>query len=301
MKNKINQEINKALKFENFPTNWSEKIMSVLIKLQNSELWEEIYLQSYLLDKNKVLSLKENVNLALANIYIWLAYSFYDKVLDDKKVSNLPMANILFSLALKKYYSLDKPSNWHTSLSKVFFLMEEANDWEINNIQQIKKFTKISCPSLHNHLNSSRFKSLAHCLPTLYLSCKENKNTAYLDNVISLFSSILLIRQIQDDLHDVEEDFKANRLNIAINFCLQISNKEIKNIDKLKNLLSLSQKNIIFLAQKENQKSKLIIKKTDFSNTDNYLQEIIKQQETEIETTLKNQKNIDLVINYFKK
>ncbi|MCF7820122.1 MAG: hypothetical protein K9M44_01475 [Candidatus Pacebacteria bacterium] len=302
MKEKILQTINQSLNFSALNKDWQNTINLKLEKIKSSSLWQEISLQAWLLDDKQILNLQENLYLSLGNIYIWLAYTLYDQVLDNQQIHHLPLANFLLSQSLKNYYSVNLSLTWQNILEKVILKMETANYWEIENCQKIKEFHSPKIPALSDHLNSSRYKSLAHCLPAIYLLLKYQSSSREeeINEIIALFSSLLLVRQIQDDLHDLEVDFSNRSLNLAIHFCLETSSKEIKSIKELKIQLYLTQTEIIKRLKQENKNCQILLRANSVFKNNLYLNKAINSQSEQIKIAQKKQETVKTILNYFK-
>lgn len=147
---------------------------------------------------------KKNPNilkeLVEANIYLWIAYTIYDNILDEEKdIELLPFAN----------YCLKE----HTSLLE----KNIGNDQKLTAL--IKKISNLTdnaaCAEVLNLPCRPEHKSLAHLAGGLIIFAK-NGYQIDSDNFKKLFfgmSEYLKARQLSDDLKDLEDDWRAKRNN----------------------------------------------------------------------------------------
>jgi hypothetical protein len=142
--------------------------------------------------------------LAVANLFGWIAYGIYDDFLDEEngdKKSDLLVANTLLR-KLCFYYS-DLNAHIHGILEDFQMItdgIDEANRREA--ARERCDDAEILCD-----------KSLGHALPALAIvrAVGHASNSAALQATISFFKNYLIARQLHDDAHDWQDDLTAGR------------------------------------------------------------------------------------------
>ncbi len=155
-------------------------------------------------------------DLALANLYGWMAYTIYDDVLDgdkDEQATRLRLSAANFFLReLTAYYvrlESDIPG-----IGEYFSLLLDGID-SANAEEQLLRAGEIPIERLAE-------RSLGHALPAIavLLVAGVTKNMAYetgeaVQLTISFFRNYLIARQLHDDAHDWSDDLAHGRLNSA--------------------------------------------------------------------------------------
>ncbi len=158
--------------------------------------------------------------LGLANLLLWLSYSIYDDLIDNETTTEyLPIANWAareFIIIINKQKT---SKEYQLLFKKIMSEMDCTQIWERkyarfnpeknNTISaQIKNYQKPA--ALYN-------KSLAHALgPILILDqLKHYPNSTDSKNVLLFFKYYLSVRQLQDDIHDFENDYKKGIITSA--------------------------------------------------------------------------------------
>jgi hypothetical protein len=155
---------------------------------------------------------KTITDLGLANLYLWLAYTIYDSIIDNERPAiTIPLANIFFKeyLFLNHYIFKNYPAAL-SLLSQIIDAMEKANIREIHN-RGIARKLKIN---YENHTILAE-KSFAHAFSPLGLLIilGYKADSAEINYLKLFFKHYLIARQLNDDAHDWEADLKAGYFN----------------------------------------------------------------------------------------
>jgi len=155
---------------------------------------------------------KTITDLGLANLYLWLAYTIYDSIIDNEQpAATIPLANIFFKEYLFLNHHIFK--NYPTALSllsQIIDAMEKANIREIHNRGIARKLKM-------NYGNQAILaeKSFAHAFSPLGLLIilGYKADSAEISYLKLFFKHYLIARQLNDDAHDWETDLKAGYFN----------------------------------------------------------------------------------------
>jgi len=141
----------------------------------------------------------------------WITYTIYDDILDgDKDVEWLPVANVLNRIMEGEFAKLIPENiNFYIKYQEIMKKLEEANLWEQKNCRDISK--KVIFDSVEKISN----KSMGHAITSLALLYKTNTNTEDVKRLENFYRYYLAARQMNDDAHDWEKDYKNNRVNSA--------------------------------------------------------------------------------------
>jgi len=206
------------------------KFIEKIIKIDKDK---QIVLLPYFFKKSlgkngEKISDKLLVDLGLANLYGWIAYTIYDDFLDDEgQPELLSVAN--FSLRqLTDIFNNLKVQGIKKEFFEIMNVIDSANVWEIANCR-IKKETF----KMPNYKNYSKLyeKSLGHALGpiAILLSLGHDPNSQEASLIKSFFKHYLIARQMNDDAHDWEEDLKKGHINSAGDLILKkAKQKKIK-------------------------------------------------------------------------
>ncbi len=181
------------------------------------------YLFKIALGKNgQNISDKIIIELGLANLYGWTAYTIYDDFLDEEgKPSFLPTANLLLRELCSLFNNiLPVNTGFHNIFNQIMDRIDSANTWEINNCRLSIKNGQFKIPNnLPNYQNYTLLadRSLGHALGPIAIlfMLGFNKNSEQVEKVISFFKHYIISRQINDDAHDWQEDLEKGHLDSA--------------------------------------------------------------------------------------
>ncbi len=167
------------------------------------------------------IALDQLVDLGLANVYGWLAYTLYDDLLDgDANASVLPLANVclrrvsrIFDQEFRQIPAINEL--YHQVLDR----MEAANQWELSATRLVRSEDGgWSIPeTLPDYADFSRLaeRSMGHALGpiSLFLLLPPEQVGNQRKSLEAFFRAYLIARQLNDDAHDWEEDLSAGRVN----------------------------------------------------------------------------------------
>lgn len=158
--------------------------------------------------------------LCLANIYGWAAYTVYDDFLDDEgETSLLPAANFFLRELASSYAGLlPETAGFRSVFRKIMDMIDTANAWEIKNCRTTQKNGVIRIPSElpdYQGLEKLYERSFGHALGPLAIMCSLGSlpGTPDFEALSDFFKHYLSARQLNDDMHDWEEDLRKGQLN----------------------------------------------------------------------------------------
>ncbi|MFA5024785.1 MAG: hypothetical protein WC523_07615 [Patescibacteria group bacterium] len=180
--------------------------------------------------------------LGVANLFLWLAYTIYDNIIDgDESPDSLPLANFAAREFVTRLNRQKTSREYQFFFKKIMAKMDYSQIWErkYGRFNHHKDFI-LSAPIRNYQKPAALYaKSLAHCLgPMLILDqlkCPPESESG--KNVLSFFKYYLSVRQLQDDIYDLEIDYQKGIITSA-------------NIRLIKNKISRDQLTDYFL-QKE--------------------------------------------------
>ena len=162
------------------------------------------------------------LNLGLANLYGWIAYSIADDFLDNEGDPHiLPAGN----WAMREMRSLFAHSGGHdfqAQVNAILDALDGANAWEQENLRFAMSPTHLKI-SLENLPDFGNLKMLAerssgHALAALAILHAQGYSSETKANkaLLKFFHHFLIARQLHDDAHDWREDLRQGQLT-AVN------------------------------------------------------------------------------------
>ena len=171
------------------------------------------------------------VNLGLANLYGWMAYTIYDDFLDNEGDPKLlPAANV-FLRELTTIFNdlLPEEIGFRDFFRELMDKLESANNWEVNycRMKTAKSRSKNIRIPIYDTAARLSDRSLGHALgpAAILFSLGYDSRSPEIRDLMEFFSNYLAARQLDDEAHDWEEDLKAGRINAAVS-CLLRKAKE---------------------------------------------------------------------------
>jgi len=165
------------------------------------------------------------IQLGLANLYGWIAYTIYDDFLDGDGPKNLlSLANVCLRELTCIYHHILPKTNLAQVFNRTMNNIDKANQWEITNCYNSKK--------LPNYKKYSQLaqKSLGHALGPIAIlySLGFDQNSPEVKNTWNFFKNYLIARQLNDDAHDWEDDLKKGFINpVSVEILKKTNNKQI--------------------------------------------------------------------------
>lgn len=225
----------------------TEKILMMVLKMDAKHKITLLpyFFKSALGKNGSSFSDKLIISLGVANTYGWMAYTIYDNFWDEEgDPKTLSVANIALRELTGIFHNiLPNNSQFHELFNTIMDDTEWSNTWEANYCR-IKISNKsidlqnIRLPHLENYEMLAR-KSLGHGLGPLamlfFLGYK--KDSSEVKNVLCFFKHYLIARQLNDDAHDWEQDFKSGHINPV---CAILIRTYMMKIKKSKRSFSLT-------------------------------------------------------------
>jgi len=234
---KIYKEVVKQAKqrFSKLDDDLKTQAISVLKATLKWDKDRQIILMPYFfkisLGKNgKTVSKSLLVQLGLANLYGWMAYTIYDDFLDDE---GEPRLLSVANLALRELTTifntvLPKETGFQVFFHKIMDTIDAANTWEVTHCRvkvkssileesRVASKFKIQNLTIPDYGDFSRLagRSLGHASGPLAIlfSLGFTDKSSEVKNLMKFFKHFLIARQLNDDAHDWEKDLKAGQIN----------------------------------------------------------------------------------------
>lgn len=173
------------------------------------------YLKLALGKKGEKISEEFLISLGCASLYGWIAYTIYDDFYDEEGDPKL------LSVANVALRTLTEIIGLSTYSKKIIDLVDSANSWELKNARpKFEKGILLKDVSLPNDKNYKYLvnKSFAHSLGSaaIFFSLGYDENSNELKDLEKFFRSYIIAKQLNDDAHDWQEDFKAGHTTPVI-------------------------------------------------------------------------------------
>lgn len=184
------------------------------------------------------------IELGLANLYGWIAYTIYDDFLDEEgNPKLLPVANVCLRELTEIFENvLPEEIGFKEFFNKVMDTVDGANAWEVLNTRCLT-LTKSKSLKLPNYGNLKQLaeKSLGHALgpAAVLFSLGYKENSKEVKSLMAFFKHYIIARQLNDDAHDWEKDLKNGQINaVAVQILKKfrsIKSKLLKTKHKITN------------------------------------------------------------------
>lgn len=191
------------------------------------------------------------VQLGLANLYGWIAYTIYDDFLDEEGSPKLlSVANVCLRDLTKIFNSvLPQETGFSLFFQQVMDTIDSANTWEITHCRIKNQESGIRNKKekfiIHNSLfiipefgdfSKLAQRSLGHALGPIAIlfSLGYKEDSSEVKNLMDFFKYYLTARQLNDDAHDWLEDLKKGQINSVGSLVLE----EVKKIKSKENSVS---------------------------------------------------------------
>ena len=251
-------------------------------------------------------------SLCQANLLGWLAYSLFDDFFDEEgEPVNLSLAIISLRLCVSIF---EQTSARHPAFKdvyvKVMNKIDKANLWEVKNcrfniVDGVLDLQQ-SLPAYSNGRFSDR--SLGHALGACALFII-NGYERELDDLLLFFKHYLAVRQMQDDMHDWEEDLQKGIINSVhaqlFSDWRNEYNKEKINLDEDISLLQTifwnkTVESSCEHAQQELDKAERVLADLEALNDKSFLKKMLSATRTSINETLHQRDEVLKFINAYK-
>jgi hypothetical protein len=163
-------------------------------------------------------------NLSLANLYGWLAYTIYDDFLDEEGQSGLlPAANVAMRYAVQGFLKvLPADRSFHALVYEVFDIIDAANTWELAHCRYRIENDNIVLGTLPNYQDLAKLaeRSLGHTLGPIAILAARRSSAAARKHTRQALNHYLIVRQLNDDLHDWQEDLTNGHITYVVTHIL---------------------------------------------------------------------------------
>lgn len=206
--------------------------IATLKRIQQADTNREIGLIGYLFSQSLAHppTRQDNalyVALGIANIYNWMAYTIYDDFLDNEGNPHLlSVANVALRYSMHYFrQALPRDTAFHNWAATLFDTVDEANAWELEECRFAIKDGSITIGHLPQYSDRARLadRSCTHSLPmAAVLACQRiPPRSAAADACYRAFRHYLIARQLNDDMHDWEEDIQRGHISFVVTRILE--------------------------------------------------------------------------------
>lgn len=160
-------------------------------------------------------------DLGIANMYGWMAYRVYDDFFDDEGSAQfLSVANLCLRECVSIYHSLLTSDEEKMFFQQLMDRIDAANTWEVTHCRAKTQETQLTITTLPNYEHYSRLadRSIGHALGPITILLKDGHapDSTAIKTILTFFEHYIIARQLNDDMHDWEEDFRKGHINSIV-------------------------------------------------------------------------------------
>jgi hypothetical protein len=162
------------------------------------------------------------INLNLASLHGWLAYTIYDDVLDNQaKPERLGAANLASRKAIGYFATAlpDQPA-FQALVQSTFDVIDGANTWEVSHARGVITNGQLTIKSLPDYGNLAPLwqRSAGHMLAMrgTLLGLGHPLYSHPQQRLSRFFKHFIIAKQLNDDAHDWEEDLSNGHLSPVV-------------------------------------------------------------------------------------
>lgn len=178
---------------------------------------------------------KVKMDLAMANVYVWIAYSIYDDFYDDEgTIEELPLANYCARKAYGLFMAACPSKRSKETVADAFLRMDTANLRELNECRAHVSSTSIEYALLPGYRRNTMLadRAYAHILGPLIVSGYQSSSTVEARKSLrESLESFLIARQLNDDIHDWQEDLANGHLSPVVCSLLRANGRRSGTFD----------------------------------------------------------------------
>lgn len=177
-------------------------------------------------DNGKDISERIVVEMGLANIFFWTAFIIYDDFWDEDEAANpkvLPTANFFARDYIRFFTSLfNEPSDeFNLFFRGLMDSLDGANTWETARCRTKIINGKFLIPDIlpdYKDYSQKYYPASGHILGPVAIFKKIGfkVSSEETQNLINYFKHYLIAMQLNDDMHDWEEDLKRGHLSTSV-------------------------------------------------------------------------------------
>ncbi|HSW66257.1 MAG TPA: hypothetical protein VLI54_03925 [Bacillota bacterium] len=162
------------------------------------------------------------VELGLANVYGWLAYTVFDNFLDDEGTPRqLPAALTALRQSVASFWrARPKDQAFQAVVGSMFNTIDAANAWELRHCRFVVGDGNITIGRLPDYRPAARLfeRSLGHALTPIAVlaAAGYSPSSPQTGHVVRAFQHYLAARQLNDDLHDWEQDMSRGQVSYVV-------------------------------------------------------------------------------------
>jgi len=255
---KIYQKIIKIAeqRFSDFEDELKKPALNMLSRIIEKDKDKQVVLLPYFFKsalgkKGKKINEQTVMELGLANLFGWTAYTIYDDFLDEEGDPRLlSLANIcLRELTMIFKSVLPKNKKFQDFWQKTLDAIDAANAWETTSCRLKANQSNFIIPSpLPDFGDYSKLaeRSIGHSLgpAAILFSLGLKEDSLEIKNLSAFFCHYIIARQLNDDAHDWEDDLKKGQASAAVSLTIkkwQEKHPAKKEIDIKGDLLELQQ------------------------------------------------------------
>ena len=157
----------------------------------------------------------------IANFFIWMAYSLYDRVIDnDLSTDHVMVANIFERKAVELYQANDISC---VTILTLLNRTDQANAWEVKHCRFVPNRSTTTIPiipSKQKLITMLASRSIAHISGPVSIFNILVSNTKKQQVLLEALTHYCIARQLNDDLHDWVDDFNNGRVTYVISHLL---------------------------------------------------------------------------------
>ncbi|MCA9388954.1 hypothetical protein KC644_04350 [Candidatus Berkelbacteria bacterium] len=149
------------------------------------------------------------IRLCEASFWGWIAYTIFDDFLDEEgQTKQLPLACLAQRELTKIYDSFDN-AQITFCFNRLMKEVDEANAYEVTSLRSTNHNPQKIVPDLA----SIASKSVGHLLGPLSFLIMARVDQAQIEMIERILRSYLVLKQLNDDLHDWEQDLQSGQIN----------------------------------------------------------------------------------------
>jgi hypothetical protein len=159
-------------------------------------------------------------DLGAANLYGWLAYTIFDDFIDGEGRTDLmPIATLALRRSLQGF--LDAPPDqivFKKLVHETFDAIDGANSWELANCRYRRTGNKLYIKNVPDYGDLSKLaeRSLGHTLGPMAVILQSGAGDGAAAHCREAFKQYLIVRQLNDDLHDWHEDLTSGHISYVV-------------------------------------------------------------------------------------
>jgi len=242
-------------RFSNFNSELTENFLAVRKRILKGDNANRVTLLPYYFQKslgsNKAVDENILIELEVASLYGWIAYTIYDDFFDGEGDPRfLSLANIcLRELTLIYCETFAKDEKFLQFFKNTMDRIDSANAWETTNCRAQVAGSRLTIPDRlpdFGTLERLADRSIGHALGSIAVLYFHTKNieSSEIKNLLAFFENYIIARQLNDDAHDWEDDLKKGQLSPTVievlkKYSRRGGNKSLKELDLKKEIKEL--------------------------------------------------------------